>query len=40
MNGSKLPLGVLEMKSSNKWICEKPSERKYPEDDRRQQQCL
>jgi len=40
MNDSKIPLGVLEMKISNKWLCEKPSEKKYPEDDRRQQQYL
>ena len=40
MNDSKIPLRVLEMKISNKWLCEKPSEGKYPEDDGRQQQCL
>jgi len=28
------------MKISNKWLCEKLSESKYPEDDRRHQQYL
>jgi hypothetical protein len=40
MNDGKLPFRVLEMNISNKWLCKKPSERKYPEDDRRQQQYL
>jgi len=40
MNDSKIPLGVLEMKISNKRLCVKSSERKYPEDNGRQQQYV
>ena len=40
MNDNKIPLGVIEMKISNKRLCGKQSENKYPEDNRRQQQYL